>query len=395
MKEYLPPWCVGTGPYNASRSKIIFGSEMMKKKATGAPATLSFRVKVANNIWARGWGLLGRKELKKDEGLWIRPCGSVHTLLMRFPVDLIYLDSENHVVKTHTKLQPFKFSAGNRQTHSVLELPEGFLVRSHLAIGDRLVIVPAGKKEVNITLETGSPSKSGDPAVSKKSANRKRHHARWVQVLFPSPLFVAPIALPIIMFGIGFGLGLRTPLLLVDLTAGNALRAIGRVLGLRKPKGESPPTDELSASSNGARERRGPGKFETITPETEEAAVLITSEQDEGRLFRVSEKPVTIGTSENCDIRLPAAAGIAEEHARLWWRDGRLMLHHIAPDLVTHVGSRKILWTSLEDGDEAAIGPYTLRISVGHQEIQTEEAAAPSEYSLDLPLEQPQLAHAG
>jgi predicted component of type VI protein secretion system len=109
----------------------------------------------------------------------------------------------------------------------------------------------------------------------------------------------------------------------------------------------------------------------------------------------VSEKPVTIGTSENCDIRLPAAAGIAEEHARLWWRDGRLMLHHIAPNLVTLVGSREILWTSLEDGDEAAIGPYTLRISVGRQEIQTKEEAAPVEYSLDLPLEQPQLAHAG
>ena len=38
---------------------------------------------------------------------------------------------------------------------------------------------------------------------------------------------------------------------------------------------------------------------------------------------------------------------------------------------------------------------YTLRIIVGRQEIQTKEAAAPVEYSLDLPLEQPQLAHAG
>ena len=372
---------------------------MMKKKATGAPATLNFRVKVANSIWARGWGLLGRKELKKDEGLWIRPCGSVHTLLMRFPVDLIYLDSEHHVVKTHIRLKPFKFSAGNSQTHSVLQVPEGFIVRSQLAIGDKLAIVRAGKKEVNISLETGAPGKTGDTAVSKNSASRKKHHAGWARVLFPSPLFVAPLALPIIMFGIGLGLGLRAPLQLVDLTAGNALRAIGRVLGLRKPKSESPPADEPSANLDGPGERRGPGRFETILPEEAEAAVLITSELYEGRQYRVSEKPATIGTGENCDIRLPAAAGVAEEHARLWWRDGRLMLHHIAPDLVTHVGSREILWTSLEDGDEATIGPYTLRIGVGRREIQTEiqtkEAAAPGEYSLSLPLEQPQLAHAG
>ncbi len=326
MKQYLPPGTRGLAITWQATQRLFFGSEIMKKKATGAPATLSFRVKVANNIWARGWGLLGRKELKKDEGLWIRPCGSIHTLLMRFPVDLIYLDSENQVVKTHPRLKPFKFSAGNQQTHSVLELPEGFLVRSHLAIGDRLVIVPAGKKEVNISLETGSPSKNGDSAVSKKTASRKRHHAGWVRVLFPSPLFVAPLALPIIMFGIVLGLRLGTPLLLVDLTAGNALRAIGRVLGLRKPNGESPPADESSASPNGARKRLGLANSETNNPDAEEAAVLITSELYESRLFRVSEKPVTIGTSENCDIRLPAAAGIAEEHARRWWRDSLLFV---------------------------------------------------------------------
>ena len=69
---------------------------------------------------------------------------------------------------------------------------QAFLVRSHLAIGDRLVIVPTGKKEVNISLETRGPSKNQDSAVSKKSPSRKRHHTRWVRVLFPSPLFVAP-----------------------------------------------------------------------------------------------------------------------------------------------------------------------------------------------------------
>ena len=290
----------------------------MKNKATGTPDTLRFRVKVATNIWARGWGLLGRKDLKQDAGLWVKPCGSVHTLLMRFPMDLLYLDSENHVVKMHPRLQPFKFSAGNRQTHSVLELPEGFIVHNHLAVGDRLVMVPVGKKEMDISLETGSPNESPSSGESKNSASQKVRHTRWARVLFPSPLFVAPIALPIIIFGIGLGLGLRAPLQLLDLTVGNALRAIGVLLGLRKPKSDSAPADEPSASLNGARKRTKPADFETITSEESEAAVLVTSELDEGRLFRVSEKPATIGTGENCDIKLAAAAGIAEEHARLW-----------------------------------------------------------------------------
>ena len=364
--------------------KDFFGSEIMEKKATAVREIPSFRVKVAGNIWARGWGLLGRKELKKDEGLWIRPCGSVHTLLMRFPVDLIYLDSANQVVKTHPKLQPFKFSAGNRQTHSVLELPGGFLIRNHLSVGDRLVIVPAGKKEVNISLEAGGPIESRDSEVSQNSASRKGRHTRWVRVLFPSPMFVAPMALPIIMLGIG--LGLRGALQLVDLTAGNALRATGKVLGLRKPQSESPNAGVQPDNINSAKEPIEPGISETTTPEGEEAAVRVTSGLNESRLFQMSEKPVTIGTAESCEIRLPATVGIAEEHARLWWRDGRLMLHHIAPHSVTFVGSKEVTWTSLGNGDEIAIGPYTLRIGVGRREIlaqenQTKEAAVPANIS--------------
>ena len=237
-KEAIYPLGMGLA---ITAQRIFFGSEIMIKKATSAPETLSFRVKVADNLWARGWGLLGRKELKKDAGIWIKPCGSVHTLLMHFPVDLIYLNSENQVVKLYHRLEHFTFPAGNRQTHSVLELPEGFLVRNHLAVGDRLEIVPVGKKEVSITLETGSPGKSRDSKVSQNAASRKRSHTRWVRVLFPSPLFVAPVALPIIMFGIGLGLGRRGALQLIDVTLGNALRATGTVLGLRKPKIAPPP----------------------------------------------------------------------------------------------------------------------------------------------------------
>ena len=372
----------------------------MKKKATSAPETLSFKMIVAGSIWARGWGLLGRKELKNDQGLWLRPCGSVHTLLMRFPVDLIFLDSENQVVKTCPSLKPFKFAAGDPQTHSVLELPEGFLIHNHLAVGDRLLIAPAGKKEVKITLQTREAGKSGDPSeslgsgASKNSASGKGSKTRWVRILFPSPLFVAPVALPVIMFGIGLGLGLRGALQIVDFTAGNALRGTARVLRLGKPKSECLPVEEASASLNGHKKRMEQANGEPYSTEGEEAAVLVTSDLEESRSFRVAGKPVTIGTGQNCDIRLPAAEGIAEEHARLWWRDGRLMLHHIAPDLATYVATKNIIWTSLEDGDEAAIGPYTLRIVLGREEVQTKEEADPGEYSLSVALEPPQLVHA-
>lgn len=101
---------------------------------------------VAENPWARGWGLLGRKGLPAGQGLWIRPCRSVHTFFMRFPIDLVYLSREGTVTKTCSRLRPFRFSMGGRGTHSVLELPAGSLASVGLEVGDRLVVQPVKEK---------------------------------------------------------------------------------------------------------------------------------------------------------------------------------------------------------------------------------------------------------
>ena len=91
---------------------------------------------------------------------------------------------------------------------------------------------------------------------------------------------------------------------------------------------------------------------------------------DEDRSYQVNGEPVTIGSGPRCDIKLLAAPGVLPEHARMWWRDGRLMLHHLAPSQVTIVSGKHILWTALNDGDEAAIGPYLLRIALQREEYQ-------------------------
>ncbi len=102
-----------------------------------------------------------------------------------------------------------------------------------------------------------------------------------------------------------------------------------------------------------------------------EATILITSGLDQGRSFQVGGEPVTIGSGENCGIRLPAAPGFAAEHARLWWRDGQRMLHHLAPDEATVVAGKQIIWTSLQNGDEASIGPYSLRITTAPASVSS------------------------
>jgi len=97
---------------------------------------------VAENPWTRAVGLLGRRELPEGRGLWIRPCKSIHTFFMRFPIDVAYLASDGTVVKTRSRLCPFRLSMGGRQAHSVLELPPGYLERAGVKVGDRLSCSP-------------------------------------------------------------------------------------------------------------------------------------------------------------------------------------------------------------------------------------------------------------
>ena len=50
------------------------------------------RVEVASCMFDRMRGLLGRRVLPIGHGMLIEACGSVHTVGMRFPIDVIFLD---------------------------------------------------------------------------------------------------------------------------------------------------------------------------------------------------------------------------------------------------------------------------------------------------------------
>ena len=92
------------------------------------------RARVADSFWSRGVGLLGRRSLPPAEGLLIRPCSSVHTLFMRFTIDVVYLDEAWRVVKVVHRLKPWRFSAG-RGAKMVLELQGGEAERIGIADG--------------------------------------------------------------------------------------------------------------------------------------------------------------------------------------------------------------------------------------------------------------------
>jgi uncharacterized protein len=82
-------------------------------------------------------GLLGRDGLESGEGLLLKPCGSVHTFFMRFPIDVVFLDRELAVVAVSAEVAPWR-TARARGAKAVLELPAGEAARRGIAVGERL-----------------------------------------------------------------------------------------------------------------------------------------------------------------------------------------------------------------------------------------------------------------
>jgi len=98
------------------------------------------RCLLAETPLARLRGLLGRDELPSGEGILLRPAGSIHTAFMRFPIDAVFLDAADKVVKVASAMRPWR-TAACRGARAVLELPAGEATRRGLRPGVSLTRV--------------------------------------------------------------------------------------------------------------------------------------------------------------------------------------------------------------------------------------------------------------
>jgi len=101
---------------------------------------IAFRVKVADSITGRLLGLLGKRFLKPDSGVWIVPANAIHTIGMLFTFDVIMIDKNFTVVGLRELLRPFRITRPNFRAESVIEVPAHTIFRSRTEIGDQLVI---------------------------------------------------------------------------------------------------------------------------------------------------------------------------------------------------------------------------------------------------------------
>ncbi len=101
---------------------------------------VSADVMVAESLPKRLKGLLGKKELRQGESLWIRPCKGIHTIGMGFPIDVVFLNKRNVVISVKQNFPPNRMTRFYFGAVSVLELTAGTLTATETRVGDRIEI---------------------------------------------------------------------------------------------------------------------------------------------------------------------------------------------------------------------------------------------------------------
>ena len=103
---------------------------------------LAFRVAVADSMVGRLVGLLGKRSLNPDGGVWIVPANAIHTVGMLFTFDLVLVDRDFKVVGLRELIPPFRVTRPNFRAESVIELPAHSIFKSRTEVGDQLIIEP-------------------------------------------------------------------------------------------------------------------------------------------------------------------------------------------------------------------------------------------------------------
>jgi uncharacterized protein len=101
-------------------------------------------LEVATTLWARIKGLLGRDGI--DGAMLLRPASSIHTIRMRFALDVAFVDGDLTVVCTMT-VPPGRVTRIVRSAKGVVEAEAGAFARWGLEPGSRLGVAeePAGR----------------------------------------------------------------------------------------------------------------------------------------------------------------------------------------------------------------------------------------------------------
>ncbi len=100
------------------------------------------KAEVADSLWTRFVGLMGRGELGTGRGLVIQPNNSIHMFFMRFAIDVLHVSKDGTVLKILHSIKPWRVGPIVKKCHSTIELPAGTAAATGTVEGDQIAVFP-------------------------------------------------------------------------------------------------------------------------------------------------------------------------------------------------------------------------------------------------------------
>jgi len=188
-------------------------------------------VTVADGTFRRMRGLLGRRSLPPGEGIVLRPAWSIHTAFMRFPIDVVFLDAEQVVMRVEHALPPFK-TASSRGAREIVELAAGECERKGLTPGDR--IAWASRNVVNAIATQESPALPAERRATVLVASADQRFVKLTRFLLGGRgIAVGDQTVPVALSGSLVGADVDAVLLDAGASVGDGLRALNTLRSQR------------------------------------------------------------------------------------------------------------------------------------------------------------------
>jgi uncharacterized membrane protein (UPF0127 family) len=96
---------------------------------------LAEKIIVPKTLWDKTLGLL---KYQTPVAMLLTTRYGIHTIFMRYPIDVLILDKQNRVMAIKENLRPNHIFLWNPTFETVIELPEGTIKRTKTEINDQL-----------------------------------------------------------------------------------------------------------------------------------------------------------------------------------------------------------------------------------------------------------------
>ena len=110
--------------------------------------TSDLKIHIATGFWQRARGLLGLSSIDIDYAMLFPNCNSVHTVGMRFAIDVVFIDKAGRILKLVSSLPPMRI-AHVRGAAGVLELAAGQAARRICELEQALFLINQPFKEAS------------------------------------------------------------------------------------------------------------------------------------------------------------------------------------------------------------------------------------------------------